>query len=724
MLTSSLQRLGQTSFVRFVEDLVRIGVIGAFPFASIALLAVVLSVPQGQDVLRVLLEKSRNEHDIADLICLALTALMQSLSVWYCLRWLLTGQFSGLPLQIPEGHWLRRWIPRVGGASIPASIALSLAFIPNRHPVDWIWIGGFIALAVALIVFFIGRRMLLDTLGDQRAQVAPHVALPPGTVRIMAWALALSFAITGIFIAFPVTAPRALGAAALLPLALASINLFGSMLLTWLPLKNGLPILTLAVLVWATICGLFNDNHRVRTTTALPGSLETEQRPTLEEQFVSWSARHNADGSAPYVVIATEGGGIRAAFWTAAILEELSHRIPGLSSRIFAVSGVSGGSLGASAWLASLPPTDRAATSACTATQSLQGDYLAPAIAGVLFGDAIQRFLPFKFPRQILDRSRAIEESWADAFDQCPEQRMWHTLREIYSKSVAPDLPSVFLNTTIVETGQRAIQSNVQVQFDDAVDLQAAKFSSAYQPLAGVTHNSARFPLISPAGTVLEFNGKKWAPRYRVVDGGYFDNSGAATAFDIIHQLQTSKSDDVGKRRPILLIIRNDADAENLCATPDCRKLIKAAGDQKIAATQLVEKEKAKRCSTTAGTKPGNVGPSSILPETSSIILGLYNARSAHARLAALAAVRELAQSRADASADSATPAAVYELAFHMPDPCSDNDVAPPLGWVLSNASQATMRKSAATLASSIADDLAALLHLQAFKAPWPDAGR
>ena len=61
----------------------------------------------------------------------------------------------------------------------------------------------------------------------------------------------------------------------------------------------------------------------------------------------------------PMLVIATAGGGIRAAFWTATVLEQLEADLQKkndapLQNLIFAISGVSGGSVGAMNYVAAL----------------------------------------------------------------------------------------------------------------------------------------------------------------------------------------------------------------------------------------------------------------------------------------------------------------------------------------------------------------------------------
>ncbi len=131
------------------------------------------------------------------------------------------------------------------------------------------------------------------------------------------------------------------------------------------------------------------------------------------------------------LIVATAGGGIRAAYWTATVLEHLEEdfEIEGGSVRpyLFAISGVSGGSVGATAFEAALTqrdenrctpdkPGDTAGKSgdkACPlATDFLKEDFLAPALASLVFQDAPSSFLP-DFGQG--DRGTALERSFEHA---------------------------------------------------------------------------------------------------------------------------------------------------------------------------------------------------------------------------------------------------------------------------------------------------------------------
>ena len=114
----------------------------------------------------------------------------------------------------------------------------------------------------------------------------------------------------------------------------------------------------------------------------------------------------------PLFIVATEGGGIRAAYWTATVLGELQDKNPTFASHVFAISGVSGGSLGALVFDALLAEPNPEKFKG-KARDILGQDFLSPALASMLYPDFVQRFLPFPVPH--FDRARALEMGWEKA---------------------------------------------------------------------------------------------------------------------------------------------------------------------------------------------------------------------------------------------------------------------------------------------------------------------
>ena len=355
------------------------------------------------------------------------------------------------------------------------------------------------------------------------------------------------------------------------------------------------PVLTLAVL-WAVVISPIADNHQVRTIETLEADTNTtwDQRLTVEQDFLQWlnsRPQHFNDRKIrPVFFISAEGGGIRAAYWTANLLAAFQDANPRFAEHVYALSGVSGGSLGTALFVNLIKnqnklncPDPKAEwkpgeVRKCTHAV-LSEDFLAPTIASLLYPDLMQRFnpFPFKFPDRAFALETSFEKGWEKHLDnhQFSESFLgiWDSPDKRGSET-PPRLPSLFLNSTWVEGGNRIITSNVkiaQADFPDAEDLLSILCRD--MPLSTAVHNSARFSYVSPAGTVeepviggkpcqqlmKEANAKKEPEKIgalknikaklangdadrkdwgHLVDGGYFENSGNTTTYDILKSLE------------------------------------------------------------------------------------------------------------------------------------------------------------------------------------------
>ena len=123
-------------------------------------------------------------------------------------------------------------------------------------------------------------------------------------------------------------------------------------------------------------------------------------------------------------------------------------------------------------------------------------------------------------------------------------------------------MPTLLLNATWVETGKRLIASNIRVaagrRREDFVDVEDANafFAPRSLPLSTAAHMSARFTYVSPAGTLVK-DGKTHG---HVVDGGYFENSGATATLAILQIINELARNDKrwDKVDPYVIHISNE----------------------------------------------------------------------------------------------------------------------------------------------------------------------
>ena len=342
----------------------------------------------------------------------------------------------------------------------------------------------------------------------------------------------------------PVSFPQAVGPAAVVFLAIASILPPMAAALQLGQLAR-VPFVTVA-LGLAVVFSLWVDvRHEVGRRAPWFWQLlgpAAAARDSFDHAASTWAVQAptvSVWGTAhiPMIVMASEGGASRAGYWTAAMLDALQQASDNrFSQSVLAISSVSGGSVGAVGWVAALrtAPQDR--------RHALLLDYagddaLSPDLAGMLFPDLIQRF----FPAPLLpDRAVALEQAWEHAWAKaCLEARCsdktlmaspYTAIWSLVGRREAAWLPPVFVGGAGEESGRRILTA--PYTFGASVDAaDAYAFDPRNIRASTAIHNGARFPWISPAGELRDGAEHLTA---RIVDGGYFDASGAETARELL----------------------------------------------------------------------------------------------------------------------------------------------------------------------------------------------
>ncbi len=455
------------------------------------------------------------------------------------------------------------------------------------------------AVAVAASAFFVftieRRRWFARLFMQPDGRVMPaaerHTRLPRGTRNVMAVALAVFAALILGFYAAPHLLGEVFGSLAIVFIGFAVWMMFGVLVFVHWPKRNGLPSLALLPLVLVAIVSTYADNHALYATDFRAGP---DPRPALVADFERWQRARIDEGDAPdapVFFVAAAGGGLRAAHWTARMLAAMDDATcDAFGRRVYAISGVSGGSLGAATYVAlkadqhagaglpsggAAPTGPGAATPPCRVTNGqsagalgrtvgrvLGRDFLAPVVGSFLFTDAFQRWIPT--PIIVRDRGWVLAEHWAQGWRDVQGSDRFHAaLPALYADDAQRRLPMLFLNATSVDTGRRVIASGVHLYAPDAIDLYDADLKTDGLPLAQAVLNSARFTYVSPAGTLIGRRGDTIGVADRLVDGGYFDNSGAETVLDVIAALERAGVLRPGQAHVVL--ISNEATAPRLC---------------------------------------------------------------------------------------------------------------------------------------------------------------
>jgi hypothetical protein len=328
--------------------------------------------------------------------------------------------------------------------------------------------------------------------------------------------------------------------------------------------RTRIPILgILATIVIVTNVSGLNDNHVIRR------SQEATITNDIEPAFLGWLDERPDKGDLtpyPVILVSAEGGGIRAAFFTAISLARMVDGCPRIASHIFAISGVSGGAIGAAVFAAAMkarPPDTK--DKRCDLTHSMSHDYedavsevlsddhLSPLLVRMLTGDTFQQLLPFAITN--FDRQLGLEFSLERSFHRVfKSDGLSEPLYRLVPTRETPSIPYLFLNTTRVEDGLRVTLSPLYFrpeQYGGSDDWHALDYFNG-PPISAAAGTSARFPLISPPGYFVSRNVKEgvvggqktWVPdpafvgtKNRYVDGGYFDDSGAPTLLELYNAI-------------------------------------------------------------------------------------------------------------------------------------------------------------------------------------------
>ncbi len=265
--------------------------------------------------------------------------------------------------------------------------------------------------------------------------------------------------------------------------------------------------------------------------------VDLEHRTSALLRPAALVADHGRRGHKRLIVVATAGGGIQAAAWTARVLrglEEACSQPPpavqcDVRDSIAVISGVSGGSVGAMAYARSFKPTPNVVSSASVVTNAETS-----AIDEVAWGwtvpDLFRAILPW-FRRQYIDRGWALEEKWSAVNQLHDSKHRQDMFLGDWAPSLGESMPALLLNATVVETGRPLVFSNTDFpQENDSRGL--VNFYNLYPQLGDrydirvntAARLSASFPYVAPAARSNALN--MTVPDYHIVDGGYYDNYG------------------------------------------------------------------------------------------------------------------------------------------------------------------------------------------------------
>lgn len=469
---------------------------------------------------------------------------------------------------------------------------------------------------------------------------------------------------------------------------------------------NHVPIVAIIV-VWALTVSAFDAGgfHDVRVIPADDADDPVEVADAWAEWLADQQPAARDDErrpALPVVFVSASGGGIRAAYWTALVMDCLFAMEPvgdtdvcpqgeqDNGRSVFVASGVSGSALGLAAYAAHV------------STGQPKNDWVDTTLGGDFLSATMARMLYYEVPRTLLgyatgpgattsDRGDVMEQSWERAWPPTDARSCTGALpvggplaqgmQQLLTHDECADLPMLLLSGATVDgcrfhvTPLRtAVGHSVTDDCDDLDDLvtaapgvlpvvsTGAQDLSAYLcpdtdvRLSTAALLSARFPFVSPSARVEECDGS--SHRY-VIDGGYIDASGGA-AIDDIH-------DAVAGR--IAEFNRTNGDA---CLAPILVQIDNGYADVAAAPT---------------GRRPNELRVPLIGGQTA------YGARSIRARSAAAASFVGAPPGTDDLTIEFDDEISTLDgRVFHIVPRAHPGPQAP-LGWVLSDQSRLDLQR-------------------------------
>lgn len=674
------------------------------PIAVVATAAAILALaPQMRDLLAALGDDERAAW------MFIVAAAAWGFSSWYWARTVLVALHGDEMRNAPGAcGWMFRWLPRL---LLTAAFAVTAALVlANRSPEgDFrFYASAFVTVWGGLLAITVIRTWLV---GERDALVQPEPSAPfgqwVGTLCTRIDVLlrsapggpvaALLFLATaaglGVWAArdvqafaatFPGAAAALIGLAAIIPWATSAVALLDQ----WdIPILHRFPTI-FTVLLWSALIDRpLVDRHPVRV--AVDGPRAPEDRVTLAEAAEAWLDRcAGTDADVKVVIVATAGGASRAALWTTTVLADLEQRAK-LHQRLFAISAVSGGALGAAVHLAAREEAglrcdtdDVQAGLAKRADAVISADFLGPPLAAYLFQDTWQLLTGWvqvayawarNLPRDAVlvpDRAAALEDAFAHAWHGGkPGGRFDEAFLASWYRHgwFDPSLPLLFQNGADMASGNRIITSPVAFlprfvsprerpplpPFAAATDHLA--FVGADVRLSTSVSNSARFPYVTPTGGMDGRrlpNGER--ERRRIGDGGYLDNHGARTATEIADAVLAAAKARGRRVTPVIVAV-----------TPH--------GEQGLPPNEVA------RCDNRGAPVPP--APSEEASELVAPMLGLAGSRAGHNALAIEALRARFCPGKADQRQRF--------FHFYLPARCDKQPAGArcedvPLNWVLS----------------------------------------
>jgi hypothetical protein len=429
--------------------------------------------------------------------------------------------------------------PRLTGAGV--GIILSLILLLSVNVIrQWLATSLWLNYWLTMIIAFFGRRAALGYVDAQSGQLAmDHIAGIAALVVVF-----ITYALVGwLFKPQPTSNRPEAPALLFVMLILIEITLLFSGATFYLDYFR-VPLLVILLIFSVVGYTALGVDHYFELKD--DARKDKDNDPQLQDfkAIIDKRLQHQT-GDRTLVVICASGGGIQAAGWTVQVLTGLQEILgTSFTQAIGLMSTVSGGSVGTMFYLdrfndkgyPDLEYVDERGASSknlahkntfTTIFNSATKDGLDAIGWGLAYLD-LWRFAGLAcLVNPKFDRGTALETDWQGEMQNPGTKKTLATWRE---QALVGQIPVPVFNATLVEDGQRLLLT--PMTFGEKSAQKCIDSNTLYSnhdiDVVTAARLSATFPYVSP----ICRNDQKLNKNYHIADGGYFDNSGFATAVE------------------------------------------------------------------------------------------------------------------------------------------------------------------------------------------------